>query len=135
MPARLDDEKSHGCLKLINGGAEVIPIEMEQLLEMLGAIPPLDIEEDSEAQLSLFETTPPNTEVETKSEAPKSSELQLELEPELRQVLEAIATEETPFDVIIERANLPASSVSSSLLQLELLGLVIQLPGMRYQRS
>lgn len=135
LPARLDDEKSHGCLKLINGGAEVIPMEMEELLEMLGAMPPLNLEDNSEAQLSLFETTPTNTKIETQLEAPKSPELKLELEPELMQVLEAIATEETPFDVIIERANLPASSVSSSLLQLELLGLVTQLPGMRYQRS
>lgn len=139
LPARLDDEKSHGCLKLINGGAEVIPIEMEQLLEMLGAMPPLDVEEDSQEQLSLFETTERETKVKTKPEGPKTNELEQEIEPEIEPelalVLGAIASEEIPFDVIVERANLSAASVSSSLLQLELLGLVTQLPGMRYQRS
>ena len=88
LPARLDDEKSHGCLKLINGGAEVIPIEMEQLLEMLGAMPPLDVEEDSQEQLSLFETTPSETKVKTKPEAPNTQELEQEIEPELALVLE-----------------------------------------------
>lgn len=147
LPARLEDEKSHGCLKLINGGAEVIPVEMEELLEMLGAMPRLDVEEDLEEQLSLFETTEQKTKVKTKPEGRITPELQPELEPELEpalkpelepelaRVLEAIASEEISFDVIVERANLPASSVSSSLLQLELLGLVTQLPGMRYQRS
>ena len=139
LPARLEDEKSHGCLKLIKGGAEVIPVEMEELLEMLGAMPRLDVEEDLEEQLSLFETTGQKTPLKTKPEAPITPELEpeleLKLEPELALVLGAIASEETPFDVIVERANLPASSVSSSLLQLELLGLVTQLPGMRYQRS
>lgn len=147
LPARLEDEKSHGCLKLINRGAGVIPVEMEELLEMLGAMPGLDVEEDLEEQLSLFETTGQKTKVKTKPEASITPELELELEPELEPelelklepelalVLEAIASEEIPFDVIVERANLPASSVSSSLLQLELLGLVNQLPGMRYQRS
>lgn len=135
LPARLEDEKSHGCLKLIKGGAEVIPVEMEELLEMLGAMPGLDVEEDLEEQLSLFQTTEQKTKVKTKPEARITPELEPELEPELALVLGAIASEEIPFDVIVERANLPASSVSSSLLQLELLGLVTQLPGMRYQRS
>ena len=129
LPARLDDEKSHGCLKLINGGAEVIPVEMERLLEMLGAMPALDRAEQSAEQLSLFETetsTPPAT---------PTPPLMPDLEPELARVFQAIAPEETAFDAIVRQADLPASSVSSALLQLELLGLVTQLPGMRYQRS
>lgn len=39
------------------------------------------------------------------------------------------------FDFLVQSVDLPASSVSSALLQLELMGLVTQLPGMRYQRT
>ncbi|MBW4442636.1 MAG: hypothetical protein KME10_15650 [Plectolyngbya sp. WJT66-NPBG17] len=38
-----------------------------------------------------------------------------------------------PFDLIVQTTEMPTSRVSSSLLQLELLGLVTQVPGMRYQ--
>ena len=49
-------------------------------------------------------------------------------------VLSAIESGPISFDVIVEAAGLEAGTVSSILLQLELLGLVSQLPGMRYQR-
>jgi DNA processing protein len=42
--------------------------------------------------------------------------------------------ESVPFDLIVQTSTLPAGSVSSALLQLELMGLVAQQPGMRYQR-
>jgi DNA processing protein len=38
-----------------------------------------------------------------------------------------------PFDLIVEKAGLETAAVSSTLLQLELLGLVEQLPGMHYR--
>lgn len=118
LPGRLDDEKSQGCLKLINGGASLIPVEIEELLEQLGAIPKLDTPQ----QLSLLE--PP-----TKPQPATPT-----LEPNLAQVFQAISSEATAFDMIVQQTELEAAIVSSSLLQLELLGLVSQLPGMRYQR-
>ncbi|NEQ86018.1 MAG: DNA processing protein DprA, partial [Moorea sp. SIO2I5] len=36
--------------------------------------------------------------------------------------------------IIVQQAALEAGSVSSALLQLELMGLVSQAPGMRYRR-
>ena len=57
------------------------------------------------------------------------------LQPELQQVLDAIASESMPFDAIVQSSGYSTAVVSSALLQLELLGLVSQLPGMRYQRS
>ncbi|MDJ0554426.1 MAG: DNA-processing protein DprA [Microcoleaceae cyanobacterium MO_207.B10] len=127
LPARLDDEKSYGCLQLINKGAEVIPITMDKLLEMLGAMPPLDVGLDlniieSSEQLSL--------ELEEKTETAMP-----DLEPILEQVFQCISTEAIYLDLIVQKTGLSSSEVSSSLLQLELLGLVTQLPGMRYQRS
>ncbi len=37
-------------------------------------------------------------------------------------------------DVVVQQAGMDAGSVSSALLQLELMGLVSQLPGMQYRR-
>ncbi|WP_413164951.1 DNA-processing protein DprA [Capilliphycus salinus ALCB114379] len=126
LPGRLDDEKSQGCLKLINGGAGLIPVNLEELLEQLGAIPQLDAPE----QLSLFESPP------TPSSVPSAeTNLELNLESNLAQVFQVISSEPTAFDVIVQKAELDTGIVSSSLLQLELLGLVSQLPGMRYQRN
>ncbi len=115
LPGRLDDEQSVGCLGLLSRGSHVILSE-GHLLEMLGAIPQLDQAE----QLSLFA-----------QEQPKPVP---ELEPELAQVLQTLASEPIPFDVIVQQTGLAAGSVSSTLLQLELLGLVSQLPGMQYRR-
>jgi DNA processing protein len=101
-----------GCLRLLNKGAMSF-LDEAHLLEMLGAIPQLD----SVQQLELFNQSP----------LP-------DLEPELKQVFQAISLEPAPFDLIVQQTNLTPGSVSSALLQLELLGLVLQLPGMRYQR-
>ncbi|MEG3968984.1 DNA-processing protein DprA [Microcoleus sp. T2B6] len=124
LTARLDDERSFGCLELLSKGAHpILPgrdrlLSEDRLLEMLGAMPKLDRAE----QLSLF---PPNPTVEKQGPP---------LEPELAKVLGAIVSGPSSFDTIVEASGLEAGMVSSILLQLELLGLVSQLPGMRYQR-
>jgi DNA processing protein len=117
LPGSLDNARSLGCLGLLNKGAQVILGE-EHLLELLGTIPPLNSSEPSNSlQLSIAE-----------------------LEPNLQQVLESLIqlTEETHeeigFDRIVQQSGLTAGLVSSALLQLELMGLVSQRPGMRYQR-
>ncbi|MGD1698319.1 DNA-processing protein DprA [Dapis sp. BLCC M229] len=122
LPARLDDEKSYGCLQLINKGAEVIPITIDRLLEMLGAMPPLDIDVgESSEQLSLFED--------------KKQTSMPDLEPMLAEIFQHISSEPILLDLIIQKTGLSSGEVSSSLLQLELLGLVTQLPGMHYQKN
>lgn len=121
LPGSLDNPNALGCLGLLSKGAQVI-LNEGLLLEMLGSIPPVDVAEVAVrgTQLSLFKEV---------SSQPVSG-----LSAELMQVLEVVSSGELPFDLIVEKANLPAPTVSSSLLQLELLGLVSQLPGMRYQR-
>lgn len=111
LPGSLDNSLSLGCLGLLSKGAQVI-LSVGHLLEMLGAMPQLDrVETPQEKQLSL-----PN------------------LSPELQQVLNAIAFESMPFDLIVQQTGYSTATVSSALLQLELMGIVSQLPGMRYQR-
>ncbi len=116
LPNSPDVAQARGCLKLIHHGAEMIVTEAE-LLEMLGAIPELD----QGKQLSLFdlEQTPPLP----------------NLDPDLLKIFQTISHEPTSFDFIVEKAGLSTPQVSGGLLQLELEGLIIQLPGMRYQKK
>lgn len=115
LPGRIDDYPSQGCLKLISQGATPILKELDELLKMLGAIPQLDSVESSPEPQQL---TLPN----------------LNLSPEFQRVMDAISSEPLPFDVIVQQTGMPAGLVSSALLQLELMSLVSQLPGMQYQR-
>jgi len=78
---------------------------------MLGAIPQLDVDK------SLLTSAP-----------------MPDLSPELQQVMATLTLDAMPFDRIVQQTGLAAGLVSSALLQLELMGLVSQLPGMRYQR-
>jgi DNA processing protein len=127
LPNSPDVEEARGCLKLLHQGAEVI-LEIEELLEVLGAIPQLDKDHKS-----FIVSTAKNNKL-----IPKTSnnylEMPADLEPDLSRVLRLVALEPTAFDLIVNESGLSAGEVSGALLQLELLGLVSQMPGMRYQR-
>ncbi len=114
LPGRIDDRPSQGCLKLLSQGASLILKDLDELLTMLGAVPQLDIMDAS--------PTPEQLNLPT-------------LSPELQQVMDAIACDALSFDFVVQQTGMAAGSVSSALLQLELMGLVSQLPGMRYQKS
>lgn len=114
LPGSLDNPRSRGCLELVNSGAQMILSE-DELLEMLSGLPRFEASIQSSRnvdQLPLFNL---------------SSELQL--------VLHTIPTEPIAIDLIVQQAGLSTGSVLSALAQLELMGLVSQLPGMRYQKA
>ncbi|WP_034936569.1 DNA-processing protein DprA [Gloeocapsa sp. PCC 73106] len=106
VPNSPDVVESRGCLRLINEGANLI-LDEQDLLTQLGSIPHLD---------QPLESLP-------------------DLTPELAQVLAIVQTEPTSFEAIALSSNLASGIVAASLLELELLGLISQLPGMRYIRS
>jgi DNA processing protein len=116
LPNSPDIVQARGCLKLIHHGAEVI-VNLEELLEMLGTIPNID----QPQQLSLFESATPQT-------VPN-------LEPNLLKIFQCVNSEPISFDLIVKNTGLSTGEVSGGLLQLELEGLVTQLPGMRYQKQ
>lgn len=118
LPGSLDNPNAMGCLGLLSKGAQLILSE-GHLLDLLGAMPAVD--RPNVTQLSLFEPVPV-------SPPPPP------LPPELAQVFNAVTSEPLPLDLIVQTAQLPAGSVLSALLELELMGLVSQLPGMSYQR-
>lgn len=112
LPGSLDYPQSRGCLNLLQKGAQMI-LDEAHLLEMLGHLPPLDTPFE---QLSVIPPEPPS------------------LSPELSQVLQAITPEATSLDWLVATTGLATPTVLSSLVQLELMGLVVQMPGMHYQR-
>jgi DNA processing protein len=134
LPASLDQPRSIGCLELLNQGAQVILGE-EHLLEMLGTIPQLIPSTIDKSKESL---NPTINSSESKQKQPKEPTLTpIDLEPKLAliwRVFGANETESVSFEMIAQATSLAASELSASLLQLELMGLVTQLPGMRYQR-
>jgi DNA processing protein len=107
LPNSPDVEAARGCLKLLHQGAEVI-LSVEELLEQLGAIPRLE---------------------------PETAAIIPELSPDLAKVYHLFKTEPLSFDLIVAQSALSAGDVSGILLQLELEGLITQLPGMRYQKA
>lgn len=118
LPNTPDNVKARGCLRLIHNGAEVI-ITPEELLSSLGVIPHFE-----SSQLSLFSPK----EVAKTPEKPS-------LPFPLSKVYESIDANPTPFDVVVEKSGLNSGEVAGLLLQLELDGLITQLPGMMYSKN
>lgn len=111
LPGRLDDLRSQGCLRLLAQGATPIVKELSELLKMLGAIPQFNPIESPPLQLTLPQ-----------------------LSPQLQQVMDVISVEPMGFDAIVQKTSIAPGLVSGTLLELELMGLVSQLPGMQYKR-
>jgi DNA processing protein len=116
LPGTLDNPRALGCLALMTKGAQLILGE-GHLLELLGTIPALDRAQPASAPAKM----PPL------------------LSPELQTVfdhLQSLGQTTDPaaisFDQLVQVCQQPASHLSGALLRLELLGLVTQLPGMRY---
>ena len=107
LPGSLDNTRALGCLGLLNSGAHVI-LGIEHLLEMLGTMPRLDL-------------------------LPNASKPKPNLEPELARIYELINQESIAVDTIAEQTGLSIGDILAALSQLEMLDLVVQLPGMRYQ--
>ncbi len=132
LPGSIDNPKAIGCLGLLSRGAQPI-LSLDHLLELLACVPHLD----ADRQLQLF--PPPVTVPTTAQKAGRQQGLPVvlppsDLAPDLARVWSSVTDEPCNFDEIVGRAQLPVAAISSALIQLELLGLVTQLPGMRYHR-
>jgi DNA processing protein len=128
LPGSIDNPNSLGGLGLLTRGAQPI-LSLEHLLELLATIPQLD----RYHQLDMFANRQPDlgTSATNVAIAPTQS---IDVDPELQPVWVLVTDTPISFDELIANSQLPVATVSSILLQLELLGLVTQLPGMRYQR-
>lgn len=122
LPGTLDNPRAAGCLGLMTKGAQLILGE-GHLLELLGTIPTLDP--------IAIPSKPP---VSTKAAAPALSADLHKIWTLLQSLCEG-SGQTVSFDRLVQAAAQPTHEVSSALLQLELMGLVTQLPGMRYTVS
>jgi DNA processing protein len=107
IPGSIHNAMAKGCHALIRQGAKLVETA-EDVLEELGA-------------LLKYVTRPSD---------PKSAQLPLpELESKLDSVLSYVGYECTPIDLVVMRSGLTAAKVSSMLLELELMGHVVAVPG------
>ena len=160
LPCSLDNEQGGGCLRIIDQGAQMIMGE-RALIEALTCLPTVDISagqmvESKSARRANHLATPgkedqqieANLQIETnlQSEADVGIEADSDptiapaadvsdLPPQLRQVLNAVSIEPVVLDSVVTGSNLETGAVLAALVQLEISGLVVQLPGMQYQRA
>ena len=106
LPGSLDSSQSLGCLALLNSGAQVI-LGVEHLLEMLGTMPRLDL-------------------ITAPQKIPQ-------LKPDLAEIYYLIKLESTSLDTISSQTDKSVAEILAILSELELMDLILQLPGMRYQ--
>ncbi len=144
LPSSLENEQGGGCLRLIAEGAQIILGE-QVLVEALESLPAVSLPAVPN-QLAAFEKAVsedtseniferPGTSKETASGPVDLEKASSELTPVLASVLSVVPIEPTVFDHIVQQAQMETGAVLSALFQLELSGLVIQLPGAQYQRA
>ena len=114
MPGRIDSPRSKGCHELIKKGAKLC--------------------EGAEDILSEFEYLfPPSNRIPSASGEGMLPALTLSESEQI--VYETLGVEEKGIDEIIQRSGLPSSTVSVSLLSLEMKRLIKQLPGKVFSRQ
>ena len=125
LPGSIDNPNSLGGLGLLSRGAQLI-LGLDHLIELLSTIPQLN----QPQQLQLFPVSRTLSTPTVSKVVPPPPDFA----PDLQQVWQIVSDTPASFDELVNQSQLPAANVSSILLQLELLGFVTQLPGMRYQR-
>ena len=111
IPGKITDQKSSGCLKLIQQNKAVLLTDVHQLIDAMGW--------------------------ETKTSKPKKQrELFVELTTDERIVVDILSAKETvSIDEIYQQAGLSSSLIAGAILGLELQGLIICLPGKMYKMA
>ncbi len=115
IPGAIDRPSSEGCNELIRTGA-ILVTDGSQVLDELSQLP---LEARTEAPLhdpGAHRDLPPLT-------------------PEESQVLSHLTSEERTMDQIIDSSGLPAATVASTLLRLEMKRLAKQLPGSYFVKA
>ncbi|HSM83288.1 MAG TPA: DNA-processing protein DprA [Nodosilinea sp.] len=140
LPGSLDNPSSAGCLELINQGAQMILHDLT-LVAALGQMPQIGgegLKSVGPGKLAGPENHGVRPEPARPEPAdalpPRPSAAPPSLAPHLAQVLAVVPPEPITLDVLVQQTEQPTGEVLATLVQLELMGLVAQLPGMRYQR-
>lgn len=120
LAGNLDSPQSEGCIHLISQGAQILP-KPDRFLELLDVMPRTHV-------------TEPEIQDLVQSLDVTISQVLPTLDEPLQALLKSILAlqNNAPMDLIIEQTKLTTSEASSGLLQLELMGHIVQNPGMRY---
>ncbi len=116
IPGSIHNPQARGCHALIRQGAKLVE-SAQDIIEELGAL------------LGSLEAAAEPSETPTQ---PASDRL---LDPDYRNLLDALGYDPVSIDELIARTGLTAEAVSSMLLLLELEGHVSSAPGGRYSRA
>jgi DNA processing protein len=111
VPGNVYSMKSKGTNNLLRSGAKLVESAQDILEE-------LRLQGDAQQQRSL-----------------QQSGLLQGLSPELQRVFKLIPDEPVHIDALGLQAGIPVSRLSSLLLELELSGLIVQLPGKRFVKA
>lgn len=145
VPGEISSELSTGPHQLIDAGAKLIS-NADDLLEALPqhlinhnltATPSPDTDTATELprDLAVEKTNPEPTRSETPEKPePKPVTPPPALTDEEKKVFNAIETPASHIDTIVRTTQLPISKVSSTLLMLELKGVIEQLPGKQFSK-
>ncbi|MEM9979903.1 MAG: DNA-processing protein DprA [Cyanobacteria bacterium P01_D01_bin.2] len=141
LPGGLDNPTSLGCLVLINTGAAMVMGENQLIQDLLniGAANPgaanTTVDTGNTGPVPIEQTlSEPASNIISASVTENENKFS-ELDVALRPIFRLIPTVPISLDTLVETTQLDTSVLLSGLLQLEIAGFVVQLPGGRYQRT
>ncbi|MFG6097201.1 DNA-processing protein DprA [Leptothoe sp. ISB3NOV94-8A] len=143
LPDGLDNPTCRGCLVLINTGAAIIMGEDQLIKDLLNiGVPNSDMahknmthQNDRNNQGGDENRHFINTQPDTSAPEPAKSAPEVTLDKNLQHILQMIPEEPVSLDNLVETTQLDTSALLGGLLQLELAGVIVQLPGGQYQRT
>lgn len=143
LPDGLDNPTCRGCLVLINAGAAIIMGENQLVTELLDLGTGHHINHHNRTRQvdNATSGSPAKLSAATPSEASKAAAIKPEIAPEieldtaLKHILQGIPNDPINLDNLIKATQLDTSVLLGGLLQLELAGVIVQLPGGQYQRT
>ncbi|MEM6253383.1 MAG: DNA-processing protein DprA [Cyanobacteria bacterium P01_D01_bin.156] len=133
LPDGLDNPTARGCLNLIMNGATMV-LEAQQLIDdLINVVPPADAAgktTDKDTNQHSHAGINDNPLLESSAIVEPSA-----LEETSQQIFQMVSHKPIGLDKLQQTTQLDTSVLLSGLLQLELAGMIIQLPGGTYQRQ
>ena len=148
VPGEIFSELSTGTHQLINNGAKLINTVDDLLNELppyalnriqsdvpTSPIPSVETESSQAPPIERSDPKPLATQPSSEVQQPIQSVPPPGLTPDERTIFDAIEVPSSHIDTIVRTTQLPISLVSSTLLMLELKGIIQQLPGKQFTKS
>ena len=148
VPGEIFSELSTGTHQLINNGAKLINTVDDLLNELppyalnriqsdvpTSSIPSVETESSQAPPIEKSDPKPLATQPSSEVQQPIQSVPPPGLTPDERTIFDAIEVPSSHIDTIVRTTQLPISLVSSTLLMLELKGIIQQLPGKQFTKD